>query len=81
MDITETLCQRVHAWEIHEEYAARITHGFPFQGLPRVPCAQVNHYSLLAEFWYDPEEGHIKVAHQDLHSAVIDLQLKPIPKV
>ena len=53
--------------------AARITHGFPFEGLPRVPCAQVNHCSATAEFWYDPEEGHVEVAHQDLHAEPRDL--------
>ena len=79
--MTEILAQRVHAWEVHEEYAARISHGFPFQGLPGVPCAQINLYSATAEFWYDPEERHIEIAHQDLHIEGFDLLRKPIPKL
>ena len=34
---------------------------YVFQGLPGVMCVQVNHYSVTAEFWYDPG-GHFEVA-------------------
>ena len=73
VDIVDILVKRVDAWKVHEEHALRITHGFPVHGLPRVPCAQVNLCSASAEFWYDPEEGHIEVAHQDLHLERTDL--------
>ena len=44
-----------------------------------VPCAQAHHCSATAEFWYDFEEGHIEVAHQDLHLERVDLPPKPVP--
>ena len=80
VDVIEILVQRVHAWHVDKEYAARITHGKPFQGLPGVPCGQVNRCSATAEFWYDPEKGHIEVAHQDLHIEPLDQLPKPAPK-
>ena len=34
-----------------------------------------------AEFWYDLEEAHVKIRHDDLHSELDELLPEPIPEL
>ena len=46
-----------------------------------VPCPKVHGGSATAEFRNDPEEAHVEVAHQYLHSEIINLSPEPLPEL
>jgi hypothetical protein len=80
MEVLQALVEVVLARHADEKHPERVRHRQPIVCFPWVPRGQFGNQSATAEFWHDPKQRHVEIAHHDLDIELLDLIRQPLPE-